>query len=790
MELFLSHNPYKITTIFQIDGKNCKDPWFIDLSSQDGIPSRLQMWLGRFFDELHRVYFDVEKIQLRYKGTTADCHDVQDEAALASTRLGIEIMVRSDACGDPDTKFEELRGLYVEAIKGPYEDFKKLELNSDFKRIEDRLLSVSIMAIMKNGKSTLLNAILGKELLPNATQRCTAKISYIEHCKGMDGFEAKSVNVDGVSSEYLPCENIMLQEWNANNVIRNVRIRGALPGVEVGDFHLQFVDTPGPDSAVHREDQVTIERFLNDNSLPMICYIIDRVNESEEGYLKRLRTHMNRFGKQSEDRFIFVVSRMDQIDVPKDVSKEENPIRTKIEDIKADLRRLGIFNPRIFPVSAKIALKAREYHNILDEEEREDIRDDIKKFRRGMRRIDSTLLDYTSVSLSIKNQIAREIEQIKKKIEEDLDSEADNLRLAELLSGIPALEMAVEEYVTKYSVPARIYDAATIFSQGIQKANAIDSLVTEINSKQTSIESISENIGKLRDFLSKGVLVKQLKANMFPEKWIESPTLKRELSCSEREFDLKIREELANWNPQTRDKDGNVTPEEAKELANGFVEFMSKLSSEMLVVYASHVEEDARDGFNKLRVVYEDKIKEILGEMPQKLLNFLNRVNFVLAKSPRMVFDTDALIVETTEKYISTFKREITIEKDGFWQAAWSLMPFTDMEKETSEGGFRKVKRVPYQKLKSGIKKQASYIIQAGVEKAEAAAEEQYRRLRSLMMEQFDKIDVRLAEFNQELVRNLSVQEGEKEKILEYSKVLEWVRRFQEKLEHVLDLED
>ena len=788
MELYLSHNPYRIATVFRIDDKNCDAPWFTELSCAGGSPARLQMWIGQFFDKLHEAYPAKERFYLTYKGTSADCRDVAEEASLASKRLGIEIRVISEPCGDPESKFRSLRKLYREAITGPYEDFHKLELNGDFKKIEDRLLSVSIMAPMKNGKSTLLNAILGQELLPNATQRCTAKISYIEHSEGMEGFEAKSIDEKGASSEYLPCDIGVLRKWNSEDSIRHVRIRGSLPGVKVDDYRLQFVDTPGPDSAVHKEDQITIERFLNDNSLPMVCYIVDRINTAEEKYLSRLKEHMSRFGKQSADRFIFVVSRMDQVEISKGDSKDENAIKTKIEDIKSDLRRLGIMNPRIFPVSAKIALKAREYR-LLDEDYREEARDDIKKFWRGLRRIDSTLLDYTSVGSAIKNKIEAEITEIKKKIDEDQIQLEDNLRIAELLSGVPALEMAIEEYVTKYSVPARIYDAATIFDAGIKKANAVDLLVNEVDSRQTSLATIGENIEKLRHFLSKGEGAQEMRTTKFPEKWVESATLKKELSSAEHDFDIQIREELSNWNPQTRDKDGNITPEEARSLVKEFIGFMDKLSATMLAVYSNHVDSDARAGFKKLKADYEDKIQEILGEMPPELQEFLDKVSFVLKPNASMQFDTDALITKTTEKYIHHFRREVTMEKDGFWNAFWSVLPFTDTDTEDSEEREKTVEHVNYLELKSGVKREASLIIQDGVTKAEAAAAEQYKKLRELMMKQFDSIDTALVEFEEELKRNLSAEEGQKKKIEEYSKVLDWVKKFQEKLDHVLDLE-
>lgn len=788
MDLFLSHNPYRISTVFRIDDKNCDAAWFTDLSSADGSPARLQMWIGEFFDKLHEAYPGKDKFYLTYKGTSADCRDVEEEAALASERLGIEIQVKKDACGDPEDKFAALRKLYREAITGPYDDFHKLEMNGDFKKIEDRLLSVSIMAPMKNGKSTLLNAILGQELLPNATQRCTAKISYIEHCDGMEGFEAKRIDENGTSSEYLPCDRDVLTTWNSDANVRHVRIRGSLPGVKVDDYRLQFVDTPGPDSAVHKEDRITIDRFLSDNSLPMVCYIVDRINSSEEEYLARLKEHMSRFGKQSQDRFIFVVSRMDQIQISKGDTKEKNPLKAKVDEIKADLRRLGISNPRVFPVSAMIALKAREYMS-LDELDQEEAESDIKKFHRGLKRIESSLLDYTSVGSAIKNKIEAEIAEITKKIEDGEDKRSDDLRLAELLSGVPTLELAIEEYVTKYSVPARIYDAATIFDQGIQKANAIDALVAQVDKRQTSLNKIGEKIDKLRHYLSQREGAEEMRTKMFPEKWVESPTLKKELSVAEHEFDVQIREELSNWNPQTRDVNDNLKPEEAKSLVAGFISFMDDLSTTMLRVYADHVDDDARAGFKRLKADYEAKIKEILGEMPAELRDFLDNVRFVLAPNASMKFDTDALITRTTEEYIHHFRREITMKKDGFWRGVWAVMPFTDTQTDDTEKRQRTVEYVNYRKLKSSVKESASLILQSGLEKAEAAGAEQYGKLRELMMKQFDNIDIRLKEFEEELKQNLADQGKETKRLVEYRKVLDWVKKFQDELEHILDLE-
>ena len=789
MELFLSHNPYTIETFFQIDDHRCDAAWFKDLTSVGGSSARLQMWIMKFFDKLHEVYPTKERILLTFKGTPADCEDMKKEAESAEARLGITIKLQSVPCGGPEKKFKQLKQLYKEAINGPYNDFRQIELSDDFTRIADRKLSVSVMAPMKNGKSTLLNAILGQEILPNATQRCTAKISYIEHCPQAEGYEAKRINDNNISEDYIPCNQSILTEWNSDDSVRQVKIRGQLPGINVTDYRLQFVDTPGPDSAVHPEDQTTIQRFLSDNTLPMVCYIIDRVNDAEIRYLEQLKKHMSLYGKQSEDRFVFVVSRMDQLEVSKNNTRDDNPIKGKVDEIRHDLQKLGINNPRIIPVSAWIALKAREYHS-LDEDDQEEARDSFRKFRRAMRRIDSNLMDYMSVSPSIKNRLSDELKELSRKFDLEEDSVDDDLRYAELLSGIPALELAIEEYLTKYSVPARIFDAASVFDSGIKKANAERVLLGDISSQKTTLTEIAGNISKLRDFLTKGKGAKALQDKMFPEKWVESPLLKRELSVSEREYDVRIKEKIAEWIFESLESNGTISPEEAKRYVDDFISFMKPLTCEMLGVYANAVEEDAKNQFRDLKIAYENNLQAILGKMPQELRDFLNRLDFVLRPTTQMNIKTEALIVDTIKHETEEYQRNITREKDGFWKNFWARMPFTDTTTTDTRIKTTIVKRVKLSSLKANVKEEASNIIQAGLINAEESAAKHYRILREKMLEQFKRIDESLEQFNKDLQNKLVSQKEADKKLQEYKNILEWVKKFQEKLEHILDLED
>lgn len=776
MELYLSHNPYKITTEFRIDDKNCDAPWFTNLSCGNGEQQRLQMWIEQFFGALHAAYPRVKTFHLTYKGTTADCQDVEEEATHAAERFGIEIKVTTVPCGTPDDKFKKLRNLYNEAIAGPYEDFHQLKMKSDFKKIEDHLLSVSIMAPMKNGKSTLLNAILGQELLPTESQRCTAKISYIEHCERMKGkgFEAKAFDESDASSEgYIPCTNNVLKEWNSDSKVHHVRIRGAVPGIHVDDYRLQFVDTPGPDSAIHIDDRKTIDNFLRDNTLPMVCYIVDRINESERDYLAQLKEHMEKSGKQSQDRFIFIVSQMDRLSITSSNTKEANPIKNKIDKIKEDLRQLGISNPRIFPISALIALNARQYAS-LDTYDQEGVDDAIRLFKRGFDRIESTLLDYTSVSSAIKNKIAAEIKEIQKKIDGDENTRRDHLRLAELLSGIPTLEMAIEEYLTKYSVPARIYDAATVFEEGIQKANAIDVLMKQIAAKQISVDKISSKIHELGDFISQGKVAEQIMAN-FPEAWSESTQLKKESDAADKKLDDHIRKELAKLTTKHQ-----LKKEEADALVENFAKDMKTQMDTMLCAYLRSIEEDAHERFDRLVEDYNANLKEILGEMPKELKTFWETVRFVQPDTKSMKLAINTCIKKYEHTNIQIRKIGIRIpDVMSKWVSSLKILKLF-LEENVY---------VKTDVLKNTCKTIADESWQNEIAAAKKYGAKLYNDLRPHVINVFNETSTKLKRFEEEWTKKFKERETLNKNLDNEREVLEWVKKFQGKLDRILDLE-
>ncbi len=789
MKVFLMHNPYKIETVFRTEEKVSNATWFSRLTQEGKNQKRLQMWITPFFDELKKAYPKINEFIIKFVGLKTDCDDVENEAKLAEKRLGITFDVDATPSGDPIHQFQKLKNLYNEALEGPYDGFRHIELSEAFKSIEDSTLSVSIMAPMKNGKSTLINAFLGQDLLPSATQRCTAKISYIEHIDGITTFQAKPIYLSGKESDFIPCDNKLLGEWNQNDDVRHVKVQGELPGIRsVGDYNLRFIDTPGPDSAIHKEDLLTIERFLSDTSLPMVVYIIDRVNIGETNYLERLKQHMGKYGKQSDDRFLFVVSRIDQLDIKAEHTAEDNPIRAKIDAVRADLRELGINEPRIFPVSAKIALNMRNYNRITAEFDKESADSDFKRYRRNLETINETLINFMPLSASIRSSIQSEIEQLRKKIDEKNDTREERLRYIELLSGVPALELTIIEYLHRYFVPARITDTAQLFNESISKANAEKELFAEIHSKKISIKKVEEDLASLQKFLSSAPEIAKLKQDIFPEKWAPSPTLKRQLQEHDASFENRINNKLSEMIGTGCDY--QISDENIKHIISQFKTFMATLSDEMFSVYSVAVENEIKKNFAELVILYEEKLRDILGKMPEDLKDIMKKVDTSYFKKISISVQVNHLIASYPTIYMETVERDISWKEDGLCRAILARLPFT--QKKTREQVTRMGKTLfgVSGQIKKSLVEKSSVVLQSWHDKALNLSKENYKSLRIAAYDIFDKADLELLKFKDEFLKKLKSIEDEKVDLEKYGKTLEWVSDFQKRLNKVLDLEE
>ncbi len=238
------------------------------------------------------------------------------------------------------TELEELAGaaggLAVAATRRP-------ELAVRASRLEDRLRAgrfyIAVLGEFKRGKSTLVNALLGTELLPTGVLPLTAVATEVSY--GTAG--AKIVYLDGHSEELAPNElaNYVTEAKNPGNERKVARAEVRVPA-ELLRPGAVLVDTPGTGS-VFGHDEAAARALLEADGAVVVF-------SADAPLSKHERELVNTLSARQGPTF-FVINRIDHLG-PGELAEVTAFIETALED---ELGR----KERLWRLSARGALAAR-----------------------------------------------------------------------------------------------------------------------------------------------------------------------------------------------------------------------------------------------------------------------------------------------------------------------------------------------------------------------------------------------------------------------------------------------
>jgi small GTP-binding protein len=187
----------------------------------------------------------------------------------------------------------------------------------------DELFLLVVVGEFNSGKSAFINALLGERFLPEGVTPTTAQVYILHHGALSEGV----VEEDGVLATTYPAD--FLREIN-------------------------IVDTPGTNAIIRRHEKLT-EEFVPRSDLVIFITSADRpFTESERAFMERIRE----WGK----KVVILLNKIDLLEA-EEVGEVEDFIRQNA------LALLG-FTPEIFPVSARLALRAKRTQ---DRRERRDL---------------------------------------------------------------------------------------------------------------------------------------------------------------------------------------------------------------------------------------------------------------------------------------------------------------------------------------------------------------------------------------------------------------------------------
>ena len=497
-QVYVKYNPYKMETQVKVNGKEV---------SSDSIlykvvkKKRLQEWVGKFpemlKDELNENKFDVE-----FYGMPLDYDDFEDAFEQAKQKKVIGdfnlkfIEGRSD-----ETINEKIVDVFTDLQEGPVDDFRDPKLIKAFDNINNLIFPINVIATMSSGKSTLINALLGKKLMPSKNEACTATITEILD-NDKERFEAVIYDENNDVLDEIPDLTYeIMSDLNDDENVHKIAAKGNIPFLDANSTALMLVDTPGPNNSQNQAHQNTTYRAINSDSNNLILYVLNgtqlSTNDDAE-LLKYVSAQIKKGGKQVRDRFLFVVNKMDGF------NPEEENIAKAIEAAKKYLGSYGIEDPQIFPCSAYTALNIRTYLDGVDIDKLTRLEE--KKLPSAARdtlpMIDK-FIEYESMHLeqysTLSPSAQRELEYRLSRAVENEDTKEQAL----IHCGIYSIEAAITAYVKKYAKTKKVKDLVESFQEVLEStqilANAKEKVATDEEAAEACAQRAAAVKAKIED---------------------------------------------------------------------------------------------------------------------------------------------------------------------------------------------------------------------------------------------------------------------------------------------------
>ena len=491
-KVFIKYNPYKLVTEITVDGKRLAQNSKLAEKSIDG--SRLQEWI----EDLPRILIDEyndKAFDISFHGTLPDYEDIYIVFSEAIKNGFLTAEIQRIPAKETSDKEILIDNVFKEILDGPFDELRDEEIHSAFQHAKSRDFEVCVVATMSAGKSTLINAMLGTKLMPSKQEACTAIITKIKDCsQSQVPFKAEVYDIDGnlkESHETLTYQ--IMDRLNSDKSVSLIKASGNIPFVTSDDVSLVFIDTPGPNNARDRNHEKVQRQLLDKSSKALVLYVMtgEFGTDDDNSLLKRVAESMTVGGKQSKDRFIFVINKLD------DRKKEDGDTSQTLDRIRAYLKIHGIVHPNIFPAAALPALNLRMIANLSDIDE--DTKDETEiKVRKLNRNCELHFETYSALPPSIRGQIN---DQLKQTIAEWDNEHCKNENPNEALihTGIPSVEAAIRQYVHKYAKTAKIKNIVDTFAHKLEGLGIAETTMLELVKNQTELEKIVQQIARIKE---------------------------------------------------------------------------------------------------------------------------------------------------------------------------------------------------------------------------------------------------------------------------------------------------
>ena len=755
--VFIKYNPYQVTTEITIDDQPLKKNSKLNVPDQ-----RLQEWV----DDLPDILFEecsTKDFEITFQGTVLDFEDVAAAAEDAKAK-GINISLKHIPAKEVKDKEQAIAEIFADIQKGPFEELKQPDVIRAFEMAKSSDFEVNVVATMSAGKSTLINALLGQKLMPAKQEACTATITEIKD-NDSEHFTAKVYDKEGKLIETQPeLTYEVMEQLNSNPLVSKIRAEGNIPFVTSEDVSLVLVDTPGPNNSRDPEHKAATYRMLSESSKTVVLYIMDATQlavDDDNNLLKYVAESMKVGGKQSRDRFIFVVNKLD------DFKKGEDSIDAALKKVKDYLADNGIENPNIYPASALTALNIRTILAESDDDDDDDVYEAKGKVRKFNRNEEMFFENYAPLPASargiISNRLAKAVE------------DKDDKEQALIHSGVVPVEEAIRMYVLKYAKTAKIKNIVDTFIKKLESAKSFELTKEEISSNEKERDEIVSQIDAINAKLSSGEEAKKFK------KKIESINFDGEITKLANNIIKDAQQEITK---RLRNPEKKISVDEAERICTEFAKFADGLQARVQVELEKLIDTNLEANKNELLKQYREKLAELQKDIPVGDIK-LDPFEIMKGEIPS---NTDVISdsTETEEVVVGQERDEYIKNYDKKWYKPWTW--FQEKGHWTYKDIIEEQQYVDGKKLAEKFFAPIQEKLYENSASAQEYAKTEVERIKKDFALKFEALDKVLAEKLAELKACATDKDEAQKKLDEAQHRLEWLDAIYSRVNAILEI--
>jgi len=545
MNIEIKYNPYYMRTSIKVNGEDISgNNMYKKVNDRIDAHIPLMSWIDKSFSDPTWEGLLEEMVQesgevnicISFDGRKVDFVDLQETLKNQNKRLGDKyclefnepVISLDDQRLSVDIRYIVNKMLSPEFAKIVTDAENRTEqlvekynsLKDDYERLTNKEFKIIFSGLMSSGKSTLINSIIGKRILPTADDTCTSRILKIKHngkigdkvvlrCRDVDDNivvkkEVFTEDADVMErlKEICPGDgSFMTQPPEVETIEIEMNLSHLYPNKEYEEqFTVVIVDTPGTDSGVGNRittgkthEEITMDAIC-DHEKEMVVFVVDGTKYEDDGVSDFLDL-IERESEKAEnigfnDRFLFLLNKCDDKNYNDDECLEDT-----IEGFSDYLCRSTdghireILSPRIFPVCAEVALAIKK--GVVDKKQPTN---ELKNLYRTYKEFAEKCTDEDNgYSRNYHLELCAALSDYQKNELGETVERGEEITEILLHTGIPSLEFAIKSYIERYAYPIKVNALLNTFESILSQLREV------IISHEKRIVARIDEIGKVKE---------------------------------------------------------------------------------------------------------------------------------------------------------------------------------------------------------------------------------------------------------------------------------------------------